>query len=496
MKHDSGFSWQRRLFSVFACLALASSLAVMAFRLSAAFQSASIPPGTAQTSGCEEESMFAVWRAAHRLPVYADSAKPPYASAYFNWFFYALYGAVVRPFRDASIPLVGRCLTAVFAVGGAILTGWMGWRFAPSIPQRLAGIAIGTYLFFGPLVGWWAVTLRPDVAGLAVETSALILFVALHRRRPMLAVGTAVALLYVAWSLKPIDLAGLCAIAIFLFFHRRWKELATLTGGSLLLWLITLTLGGPLYRAALLQTATDNRFSCMLGWANFSHAAICLAPFILFLPWWGQALSQLKPWKERSLVGDALLLCSLALPVVTVLFFAAACKTGAAPNYFFASAMLLAIGVLLGVFPLQTTRLLPATLSCALILILQVGLIAGRFGRLSLHANADELGARWAVFKHLPEPRFSSDLRLDLPWISPHSPPLVLAYNYSHDRSAGRVFVGGGLGGMIARGELASLMLPSGTRGEYDGARLDGYIRGETIAGLTVFCRSPPPSKN
>lgn len=93
------------------------------------------------------------------------------------------------------------------------------------------------------------------------------------------------------------------------------------------------------------------------------------------------------------------------------------------------------------------------------------------------------------MFQRLPEPRFSRDLRLNLPWLNRQSPPLVLAFDYGRNRAEGRRFAGDGLGGMIVRSDFSSLLLPAEVHDRYDGASLINYVRGETVAGLAVYRR-------
>src|SRR5512138_1441459 len=97
-----------------ACVVL--SAAVFVRRGVEAWQAAGVPPGTAETSGCEEESFFALWRAVHDQPVFTDSTRLPFSSAYFNWLFYAGYRwpllAAVATQGDEAIPRVARLTTA------------------------------------------------------------------------------------------------------------------------------------------------------------------------------------------------------------------------------------------------------------------------------------------------------------------------------------------------------------------------------------------------
>jgi hypothetical protein len=481
-----------RLLAVVALLALACNGLVFACRLAAVHEAANIPPGTVQTSGCEEESFFAVWRKINGRPVYGDVTKPPYASASFNWLFYATYGTILRPvveaYGDSYLPLAGHWLTAVFAVLGSVGCTWACVRSQENAAARLAGAAIGSLLFLGPLVGWWGVTLRPDVAALLAELVGILVFLYWHRTQPKWAVAVAVMTFYLAWAFKPTTLGAFFAVAAFLLAHRRWGEAAFFGGATVALWLLTLAIGGPVYRASLLETATNNTFSVSAGAANLWLVLRALAPLLVGLPWWLGALRRHRPWRQRSLPHDALLLSTLGLLIVTVAFSVAASKIGATKNYFFTAGLLLTIGTVLGVWPLQRTRLAPA-LACALTLFVQGGLLAGLWGTLSLRANAEQLAARWTVFQRLPEPRFSHDLRLNLPWLNRQSPPLVLAFDYPRNRAEGRRFAGDGLGGMIVRGELATLLLPAEVHDRYDGATLNNYVRGETVAGLAVYRR-------
>ena len=373
------------LLAVVALVALACNGLVFACRLAAVCESANIPPGTAQTSGCEEESFFAVWRKVHDRPVYSDMTEPPYASASFNWLFYATYGAILRPVvevcGDSRLPLDAHWLTAVLAALGSVGCAWACVRGQDSAAGGLAGAAIGSLLFFGPLVGWWGVTLRPDVAALLAELAGILVFLCWHRAHPKRAVTVAVLAFYLAWAFKPNALGAFFAVAAFLLAHRRWGEATLLGGATVALWLLTLAIGGPVYRASLLGTATNNVFSMSVGSANLDSALLTMAPLLVGLPWWLRALRRLRPWRQRSLPHDALVLSTLGLVIVLAVSTLAASKIGASKNYYFTAGLLLTVGTVLGVWPLQRTILAPA-LACALALMVQGGLLAGLWGSL------------------------------------------------------------------------------------------------------------------
>jgi hypothetical protein len=491
--------YSRRALALLALLALGATVAAFARRVEATRLAMATVPGTSETSGGEEESLFAVWRCGTGLPVYTDAGRPPFSATYFNWLFYQTYGAAVRLgaklSNGACLPMAGRWLTAACAALGAAGIAAAAIRLRKDAAHGLAAAALAAFAFCGPLVGWWAVTVRPDVAALLSEAAGILLFLLWHRDHPGRATAAALVAFYAAWSFKPTYLGGLVAVCAFLAAHRRWRDLASLAGGSAALWLLTFAVGGPLYRASLLDTATDNPYFFRQGAELLWHAGRISAPFIAGLPWWAAALARHKPWRHRSAAHDALLLASLGAPIVALLGALAASKSGAAMNYFFTPNLLLAIGTLCGLWVLERGAAAPI-LACALALALSGGTLGGAWGSLSLRSNADTLGRRWAVFSKLPEPRFADDRRLNLPWLNAHSPPLVYAFKYAGERARGRAFVNGGIGGMIERGELASLLLPQNTGDSYDQAGLGRYERGGTADGFTVFRLSAarPPS--
>ncbi len=480
-----------RMIALLGAGAIGASLWVALLRLGAIHEAAAMLPGTAETTGCEEESMFSIWRAARGVPVFVDPAQPPYASAYFNWLFYAIYGAVGHWSTDANLITVGRFLTATVALLAALWLGLGGRRSGRSTAVRFSSFAIGTFLFFGPLAGWWAFTLRPDIPALTAEVLGLVSFLALHHRRPLFATLIALGFFYCAWAFKPIVLGGPLAVGLFLLAHRCWRDATLLAFGSASLWVLTLALGGPAYRMVVLGTATNHTFYWGAGLLVLRHAALCLAPLLVFIPSLIIAWRRHRAWSHRSPAHDALHLWVVAFLPVTLLFAVAAGKLGAGPNYFFASAALLTVGVVVGLFQLESLRLTTA-LCLGLTLALQLGLLVGQWGKLTLRPNATELASRWQVFRSLPEPRFSDDLRLNLPWLNPRSPPLVMGFNYRLARTEGWPIPDGGVGGMVERGEFAALLLPQSTGERYDGGSLARYRREASADGFTVFLLARP----
>ncbi|HEY1111529.1 MAG TPA: hypothetical protein VGE76_22935 [Opitutaceae bacterium] len=479
---------------VIVCFALIAALAVK--RFAAIHESAGIAPGTAQTTGCEEESFFAVWRAARGQEIYADTAKLPFASAYFNWLFYRSYGAAVKPViarhGDASLPFAGRIVTLTGALVGA---GVLAWLFAAimrgqPLAVRALAVALALCVYFGTLPGWWAFTVRPDLWALALEGIAVTVFLTRYRTRPTLATLLATLLCYAAWSFKQNFVGALGATLLFLLAQRDWRRAALTSAVSVALWAATFYLLGPRYLEGI-RSSTHADFFLQQGFDLAKHAALKLAPLLVAAPLVIAALrARRKETPAPSLASDALLLGSIGTVLCLVLAFTSSCKGGAASNYYFAPLLMSSLAVCAA---LATSRslLLPTAIAAVLALTLAAP-FTGRFGTLTLRPNALALAERWDVLQKAPEPRFAYDARLMVPWLAPQSPPIVLAFNYEWDRRHGRAFESGGIGGLLDQGFFASALLPAGAE-RWDGSDLARYARAQQVGDMVLHRRKDVP---
>jgi hypothetical protein len=449
-------------------------------------------PGLTVTSGYEEESIFAVWRAVHQQAVFADPGRLPFSAAYFNWLFYASYAvpakAAVALADDAAIPRAGRLFTAIGALVGAGALFWILRSIQPS--QALLAGGMASYVYFGPLIGWWAHTIRPDVWALALETAGLGVLLLNHRRRPIVATMSSCVLFYAAWSFKQTYVLGLGTALLFLGWRRQWRLAGILALGNVMLWVLSFLMLGPSYRAAL-QAVTVPGIYPAIGFRNLTDALEKGAPLVLLTL--ALLFRQCPPsaTPPSPITEDACLLGWLGLLATLPLAFAASCKLGAYSNYYFTTLTMLAILAAGLAVRCDSYKSILVGFIAAIGLLLLVA--TGRVGQISLEHQAQYLASVWSDWSQEPEPRFSVVNALNQPWLNPGSPPLVLAYNYPLDRLAGRQFEAGGVGGMIATGYFHSLLLPAETGNSYDGASLEHYTRNKTVKGLTVFRRIDPP---
>ncbi len=481
-----------RLLSVLATAALLFLLLTAGLRMQSAWGDASLPPGVNVTSGCEEESFFAIWRLVHKQPVYSDPAQPPYAAAYFNWLFYRSYGAVVTPAVESrgAVALVryGRLFTLVGALCGASALGVLAWRLIPSSKPavRAGGLAVAAFTFLGPLAGWWIVTVRPDLWATTLASCGLVLLLVLWRHAPVKAAAVAAVCFYAAWSFKQNFVQSFGISLIFLLFHRRWKSAAILLALSTLGWCATMFALGPDYRSALLSTVAASSYKLMFGWENLGDAFVRILPLIAA----AGCLPFLRPPdNEPPIVRDTLRLGVIGLPLALSLSFAASCKFGASINYYFTPMFFVALLALVSLS--RATSLYPAGMALIGMLALCVYLLAAR----SLHLRPDTVAItrqRWALWQNAPSPRYSDDQRFNLPWLNPSAPVYFTAFHYANWRAQEKTFAHDGIGGLIRRHHFAALLLPDFIRDTYDGSSLDGYERGPSAAGVALWLQRLP----
>jgi hypothetical protein len=473
---------------VAAVLAIGLCAAVLIRRLISVSVAAGIPPGVACTTGCEEASFNALWDVIHGAPLYPDPRRIPFASSYFNWLFYVGYAALIRPFvagyTGQSIVVVGRLVTLSAAVVGSMF-------LVRTAVQRLgatwttASLCAAT-LFFGPLVGWWILTVRPDLWALALAAAGAYVLIARGDRLGFLPVLPAALFFFLAWSMKPSVVLSFASVIVWLLLRREFRAAALLGGVFAALCASAMAFLGPAFRFSMVHMAEGSTYDVGSGISNLKDAVVKALPLeVLALPglWLvvrrARAQSGAVPWA-------CLTLGSVGIAITVPMSAVTSCKDGAWSNYFFESALMATLVAIGGCS--AGIRVFPKFAIAAAFLLAagQALVVTGRVGVIDLEPSARELAQRWQAWKDEPQPRFSADLRLNLPWISPGSEGFVLAYNYARDRERGIPFENGGIRGLISKGYFKALML-QGDLTSFDGADLSGYRVVDRSMGMGIL---------
>lgn len=481
-----------RILSGGVLLALAAAVILMAVRLSSVFSLDR--PLLVITSGAEEEAAMSLWRGAFG-EAYPDPFDIPFSASYYNWLFVKGYGTAIKTIM-AALELdgdyfspIGKSITLAGTVLGAGLLIAAMRVLAPEKRNRAFVLGVGLYVFAGPLVGWWAVSLHPEIWATACTLAAALAIMKLYDRVPLAAIGLASAASLAAWSFKQSYLFAALALGLFLLSRKDWRGLvlvAIVHGAGIGL---ILGLGGELYRKSLVLAGTGDfemqsiRYN-FINWAAKAGAIVLAAGLAL------SAKSRLAAlWRDTA--GRFALLAAL----VSLAAIPATAKYGAGENYYFPlTAFLALIAVRIQDVPSQSPWINFGILSLAAAWAGHAALIAatllGVYGRTSVAANDAKFRAQRECVRELPSPMWASDEYLSLPWMHPSPPHFVPAYNYSAYRKRGMPMTADGIGGMVSSAAFASLVLRNGSSTtEIDGARIpDSYrLVRANCAGLDIY---------
>lgn len=414
------------------------------------------------TTGGEEESLFAVWKITQHQAVYANSHQIPFAYSGYNWAFYYFYGwitqAMLHLFRlDAIwIPTIGRVISLAFtaATGGIFFLALRDFVRAGLFASRKIAWAWTLIVALYPLVGYFSLSVRPDIGALAFEVAGFYFVLRYLRDSRFQWIVAAALLFYIAWAFKQSSVTLLTGSALTLMLFRRWKAFLTLSGTWWLLTILTLIVGGPAYRESILFSQKHVLMLARIGLNNVFMAGL---RDTFFLP--GVAGILFLAWKKRHLLKDKPIEVVLALVISFSFCFALAtsCKAGALSYYFMPTAWVTMFGAALLWEQLNWRVTLPCLAICSWLMI--CGIARGhtfwtydyRYVDAAHRAVAEKL-------RHLPGPVFVTEVYANMPWVQRVPPYFIVAFTYDYDRDAGVPFEGEGVEGLAAAGYFATFV--------------------------------------
>lgn len=445
-------------------------------------------PFIATVSGGEEESLFAIWKAASGMTVFANPLKPPFAISYFNWLFYLIYGALAKTlFVWAGwdwvwMPTVMRTLTLAFGAGsmGVVLFIAHEIRVWPDGWSRLERVAMAALLTLAsPLMGYTIITVRPDSAAVFIELIGLLAVLRYLGKGNLKSLIVTTLVLYLAWSLKQTHIGVVTGFALLLLWRRRWKELAIVAFLSCGLYLATFAIGGELYRFAVLKSQVN----CPMNLRNALHVVGAVLRSAHWLAFGGIAallLVSSRGWEQRDIRTQ-----TIVVTFFTCLFWSLVStpKNGSGINYFMTTSVMAGLCLLVSLrqfgWPAWQARWCAfGFLVSAVILTLHLTLMSTNiFKRYDiLVENNNRFVELRGHVQQMPSPVFVEDIAANLPWILPAAPYFIVAYTYELDRAAGRRYEEGGIAGLVERGFFKSIILrKTNKRLELDGQPLCGY---------------------
>lgn len=502
----------RLLFSALA-IGLAASLMLMVLRIAGAISF--IQPLTGITRGVEFEMLYSIWQYAHGRTVYNDPNQIPFTASYYNWLHYAFYGEVFRAasymfsLGDEWLPTVTRLTT----LAGAAVGAWATWHAALALLEtddkawRWLCLAYAVYVFFGPLLGFWAISTGPDVWPLAFAALSVLVFVRLYEAHPRTATLIVAVLTYAAWGFKQNFLYIPGAIGLFLLVRRDFANAALFTVVVVAAGLATLWIGGETYVRLLAFRGGNTEFSLEFFVRNFTNFAVkflpVLAPMAIAAVLLGVIPEARAAVTEPLRRRPVLLIPILGIFISTIESLPTSAIINSAENHFFTLALFLTLTFLQLLAQLSTRSLGSVCLSIAaatgwLASATAIALVlVGIQGLVSVRPFHESQMRYVNCLQDLNEPFFVPDSYLALPWMLPSSQPFVVHNGYWLDIALGISKEGGGLRGLIENGYFGSVVLPADPdTGRLAGVDLSHYkARPKACGNLAVYDRSMAPTQ-
>lgn len=413
------------------------------------------------TTGGEATAIYSVWKKVHGFPVYEWPFAYPFSVALYNYLFFETYAFFLRLVgsNGEEIMTWGRLFTPIFAIVGAIaqwklVQNHLNLRGACSAVSLL--FALGLW-FCASIVRYMAITVKPDLAAIAMVMIALCMVV----RESRFGFVYAGVFFYLAWSFKQSVILAFVGVCLFLLLRKHWRDLSVLATVFAALTGATILLGTPEYRFNTLVSPRLIAWSVL--WALriapkslVANAYWILAPIALML----------APGKQR--VDNTIRVLTTILAVALVGGLAGMTKVGSWDSYlleaFVAGSTLLQLAVFTAPGRLVSALVL---FGCAQPAIQLAATKSGThqhlLGTVGI-ATAAEYADAVALRNHLEplkKPIFTTDEIFSLPWFSTdnHNPALVIdPLFHESTRASCR---NGCVEGMLQRGEIPTVMLLS-----------------------------------
>jgi Dolichyl-phosphate-mannose-protein mannosyltransferase len=408
------------------------------------------------TSGAEGESLFAIWKWMHGEKVFAYPFDQPFAISYFNWMFYWTYGAFASgvsyllKLEPSALPSVARSLTVLLTLVSGVLV--YALLDPLDLLRRIAGSVV---VALNPLIGFWSVTTRPDIAALVCDLAGLWCVKKADRSGSIWLMPALVAF-YGAWAFKQSFVAALTAACLYLFISGRRKQAFLLGGGSAIAFGATLAFGDADYRYALLWSQSGMWLSASVAFHNCLWAFLKAPLFTLGLV---SILASIRKVHLNLLALTGLISFALMLP--------ASGKIGASDNYFLESAAACSVIFLLACSERRV-------FAGAFAQIVPVGLIFAGLTGLPAAKPEPELALLKQTLAEMTGPVIVTTGDGNLPWFQEKPPHFLLASTYGVDRLRRKLFAFDGVAGMIRTGLIKVLVCP---RTEVD-KPFDGIVPG------------------
>ena len=397
------------------------------------------------TGGIEDEGLLAIWLTQNTdffqnhylfFPKIENYDNKIFNLFQYNWLWYISNSQLVALFEnifslsDKYFANLVRVNNLIFSIISFIIL------FLIFLKQKIShkiNFIFCFFIIFGPLVGFWSISAKPDMAYLMFEIFAIYLVINNINKLNYKNILFITLVLYLSWSMKQTSI--ITSISLFIYLILKKDRIIFFYCFSFLtLIIITFSIGGENYINNLLWLDAKTNFSLLHFFKLFFSSILKILPiFILAI----LILIKLNNEKKLATKNDNLFLFTIIGIACSMLNILLSYHIGSAPNYYFITSVYLLIFVMLKFKQIYSFNSKFKTLF-NLSLIVQIVLINlvifGFVGR-TKPFHFDQVKNFKVCTSSIEKPIFFSKIEYyRLPWIAGNYEENPLIQNWFYDR--------------------------------------------------------------
>lgn len=397
------------------------------------------------TGGIEDEGLLAIWLTKNTnffqnhyllFPKIENFDNKIFNLFQYNWLWYVANSQLVTLFEtifslsDKYFANLVRVNNLIFSIVSFIILYliFLKQKISPKI-----NFIFSFFIIFGPLIGFWSFSAKPDMAYLMFEIFAIYLIIKNINKLNWKNILFITLVLYLSWSMKQTSIITSIALFIYLILKKN-KIIYFYSFSFLTLIITTFIIGGETYISNLLWLNAKTNFSLLHFIKLFFSSIFKILPlFVLSI----LIFISLKKVKKIKIKNNNILLFLLTGIMCSTINIILSYHIGSAPNYYFISAIYLLIFTIfnfkqISLFNSNFNNIFNLSLIIQIILIIFV--ISGLLGKTKPH-HFDQVEKFKICTSNIKTPIFFSKIEYyRLPWIAGNYEKNPLIQNWFYDR--------------------------------------------------------------
>ena len=397
------------------------------------------------TGGIEDEGLLAIWLTKNTnffqnhylfFPTIENFDNKIFNLFQYNWLWYIANSYLVALFEnifslsDKYFANLVRVNNLIFSVISLVILYLIcpKQKISPKI-----NFIFSFFIIFGPLIGFWNISAKPDMAFLMFEIFAIYLIIKNINKLNWKNILFITLVLYLSWSMKQTSIITSIAFFIYLILKKN-TIIFFYFFFFLTLIIVTFVIGGETYISNLLWLNAKTNFSLFHFLKLFFSSILKILPLVVLSL---LILISLKKEKKIQIKNNNILLFLIIGIICSTINIILSYHVGSAPNYYFISAIYLLIFVIFNyeqIFLFNSNFNNIFNLSLIIQIVLIIFVISGILGKTKPH-HFDQVQEFKICTSNIKTPIYFSKIDYyRLPWIAGHYEKNPLIQNWFYDR--------------------------------------------------------------